>query len=123
MFQQSLFVLTFLWMVSSIGAFMTPMQHLPTTLSSCSELHAATKSDGPETFKKADLVNIVSGKTGLTKVQTEAALQAMLTTIQEQVALDRKVTLPGFGIFTLRERSARKGRYECCDVTLERICL
>jgi len=63
-----------------------------------------------ETFRKADFVASVAEKTGLSKKDSEAALTAVLDTLQEQVGAGKRVNLPGFGTFTLRERAARKGR-------------
>jgi DNA-binding protein HU-beta len=63
-----------------------------------------------ESFKKADLIASISEKSGLTKKDSESALSAIIATIQEQVSLDKKVTLPGLGSFSAKERAARKGR-------------
>lgn len=63
-----------------------------------------------ETFRKADFVASVSEKTGLNKREAEESLKAVLDTLQEQVGAGKRVNLPGFGTFTLRERAARKGR-------------
>lgn len=61
-------------------------------------------------MNKAQLINIVSRKTNLTKKETELALTTILETIVDVVASGEKVTLVGFGSFELRERKAREGR-------------
>ena len=76
-------------------------------------LHALEKKTGKaykETFKKADFISAVSEKTGLSKIDSEAVMQAVLRTIMEQVGAGKRVTLSGFGSFVLKERAARKGR-------------
>lgn len=59
---------------------------------------------------KADLVDKVADKTGLTKKDSNAAVEAVFDSIQEFLAEDEKVQLIGFGTFEVRERAARKGR-------------
>lgn len=63
-----------------------------------------------ETFKKADFISQISEKTGLNKKESDEALKAILEILQEQVGSGKRVQLPGFGTFTLKERAARKGR-------------
>lgn len=62
------------------------------------------------TVKKPELVNQMADECGLTKRDTEAALNAFLEVVQQNVAEGKKVTLVGFGSFTLKERAARRGR-------------
>lgn len=71
---------------------------------------AATDTKTVENFRKADFVASVAEKTGMSKKDSEEALKAVLDTLQEQVGAGKRVNLPGFGTFTLRERAARKGR-------------
>ena len=59
---------------------------------------------------KADLVDKVADKTGLTKKDSNAAVEAVFDSIQEFLAEEEKVQLIGFGTFEVRERAARKGR-------------
>lgn len=76
------------------------------TLSATPE-EATTTTD---TFRKADFVTAISQKTGLSKKESEVALKAVLDVIVEQVQLDKKIKLPGFGTFSSKVRAARKGR-------------
>ncbi|KAL7580254.1 hypothetical protein ACA910_012991 [Epithemia clementina (nom. ined.)] len=64
----------------------------------------------PETFKKADFVAVMAERTGVTKKEAEASLQAVVDIIQEQVGQGKKISFPGFGSFTLKDRAERKGR-------------
>ena len=59
---------------------------------------------------KADLVNSIAGETGLKKVEAERALAAVTTAIQTALVDGRKVTLVGFGTFSVTHRAERMGR-------------
>jgi len=63
-----------------------------------------------ETFRKGDFVTSIIEKTGLTKAESESALNAVLEIIQEEVSAGKKVSMIGFGSFKLTHRAARKGR-------------
>lgn len=55
---------------------------------------------------KAELIDAIAAKTGLTKKDTAATLEAFTTTVKEV----GNVTLVGFGTFKQTTRAARKGR-------------
>ncbi|AMK11247.1 HU family DNA-binding protein [Pseudodesulfovibrio indicus] len=59
---------------------------------------------------KAELVAKIAEKNGTSKAQAEAAMNAILDTIQEELAAGNKLTLTGFGTFSVSERKARTGR-------------
>lgn len=59
---------------------------------------------------KAQLVDSVAEKTGLTKKDATTAVDAVFESIQNFLAQDEKVQLIGFGSFEVRSRAARKGR-------------
>lgn len=59
---------------------------------------------------KAELIDNVAAKTGLTKKDATVAVDAVFSTIQASLAKGDKVQLIGFGNFEVRERAARKGR-------------
>ena len=61
-------------------------------------------------MNKAELITTVAEKTGLSKKDTEAALNAALDTITEVLAEGSKVQLVGFGAFEVKSRAARLGR-------------
>ena len=58
---------------------------------------------------KAEFITAVAAKSGMTKKDTEAVLNAFIETVQEAVKADDKVQLVGFGTFETRERAAREG--------------
>ncbi len=59
---------------------------------------------------KQDVIDRVAESTGLTKKDSNAALNAVLGTIQSALANGDSVGLIGFGTFEIRERAARDGR-------------
>ncbi len=61
-------------------------------------------------MNKAELVTAVAEKTGLSKKDSEKAVNAALDSITEALAAGEKVQLVGFGAFEVKERGARMGR-------------
>ena len=61
-------------------------------------------------MNKADLINAVTEKAGLSKKDTEAVVSASLEVITESLAQGEKVQLVGFGSFETKARAARIGR-------------
>ena len=59
---------------------------------------------------KADLVEKIAQKSQLSKKDSEKALNGCLEAIQESLTTDGKLTLTGFGTFSVAERNERKGR-------------
>ena len=61
-------------------------------------------------MNKADLIERVSKKTLLTKVQSEQVIDAALDVISKAVAKGDDVKLVGFGTFSRSVRKSRAGR-------------
>lgn len=61
-------------------------------------------------MNKAELIETMAAKSGLTKKNAEAALNAFVETVGEQLVKGDKVSLVGFGTFEVSERAAREGR-------------
>ncbi|HHU69027.1 MAG TPA: HU family DNA-binding protein [Thermoanaerobacterales bacterium] len=61
-------------------------------------------------MNKAELITSIAEKSGLTKKDSEKALNAFIESVEEALAQGEKVQLVGFGTFESRRRSARKGR-------------
>ena len=61
-------------------------------------------------MNKSDLVAAMSAKTGDTKKNSEATLNAFIDVVTEALVKGDKVQLVGFGSFETRKRAARKGR-------------
>jgi DNA-binding protein HU-beta len=59
---------------------------------------------------KADLIDKVASGAGLSKADAGRALDAALDAIKKSLKKDQKVTLVGFGTFSVAKRKARKGR-------------
>ncbi|MFO7727658.1 MAG: HU family DNA-binding protein [Desulfonatronovibrio sp.] len=59
---------------------------------------------------KADLVSKMADKAGLTKTDSEKALNAFLESVEETLVSEGKLTLTGFGTFAVEQRKARNGR-------------
>lgn len=59
---------------------------------------------------KAELVEKVSEKIGLTKRQTELVVNTVFGCIVNALANNNKVELRGFGSFRVRSRNSREGR-------------
>lgn len=79
-------------------------------VSSSSSSLSATTGEKVVAFKKGEMVSSIASKTGLKKADSEAALAAVLETIEEQLTLGKKISLIGFGSFQAKPRAARKGR-------------
>jgi len=60
-------------------------------------------------MQKSDLIRTVSERTGNTQKDTKEMFDVMTQVIMETVANGDRVTIPGFGTFETRERSARQG--------------
>ncbi|HET9486575.1 MAG TPA: HU family DNA-binding protein [Chryseosolibacter sp.] len=61
-------------------------------------------------MNKADLVKKIAEETGLTKVKATAAIEAFMDGVAKTLKSGKKVTLVGFGTFSVTRRAARKGR-------------
>ncbi len=61
-------------------------------------------------MNKTELVSNVAVKTGMTKKDSEKALEAVMASIGEALAMGDKVQLVGFGTFDVKGRAERTGR-------------
>ena len=61
-------------------------------------------------MNKAELIHAVAEKTGLSKKDSEAAVNASIEAITESLKQGEKVQLVGFGSFEVKTRAARIGR-------------
>jgi DNA-binding protein HU-beta len=59
---------------------------------------------------KADLVNAMAEKAGLSKTDAEKALKSFVDAVTEALKAGEKVALVGFGTFSVGERAARTGQ-------------
>ena len=61
-------------------------------------------------MNRTELVAAMAEKTQLSKKDAEAALQAFVDVVSEEMKKGEKVQLVGFGTFEVSERAAREGR-------------
>lgn len=61
-------------------------------------------------MNKTELIASVAEKAGLTKKQADAAVNAVIASIEGSLKAGEKVSLVGFGSFEVKKRAARKGR-------------
>lgn len=59
---------------------------------------------------KAELIDAVANKAGVSKADAEKTIGAFFDTVVASVKKDEKVAWPGFGSFSLTKRAAREGR-------------
>ena len=70
-------------------------------------------------MNKTDLRDAVASAAELSNSQADKAVNAVLDAITSALASGDKVTLPGFGTFETRERSARQGRNPATGETID----
>ncbi|MBX5438278.1 MAG: HU family DNA-binding protein [Thermoflavifilum sp.] len=62
------------------------------------------------TMNKAELIDKIAKDAGITKAQANDALDAFTSAVVETLKKGGKVTLVGFGTFSVSKRNARNGR-------------
>ena len=61
-------------------------------------------------MRKADLINIISDKTGIPKVDVLVTLETMFKEIKSSLASGENLYVRGFGSFIIKKRAAKIGR-------------
>lgn len=61
-------------------------------------------------MNKTELIAAVAANTGMTKKDSEKAVNAVIDSITAALVAGEKVQIAGFGIFEVKEREARTGR-------------
>lgn len=61
-------------------------------------------------MRKPELAAAIAEETGLSKNKAQEVLNAVTDQISNALAQNESVSLPGFGNFSIRKRSARTGR-------------
>ena len=59
---------------------------------------------------KADIVDIISSATGISKIETEAVVKGFLETVIESLKKGETIELRGFGTFKVVKRARRVAR-------------
>ncbi len=60
-------------------------------------------------MNKKEMIEMVAKDVGLTKKQANQAVDSIFHGIEKELKRKRKVTLVGFGTFSVKKRKARKG--------------
>ena len=68
---------------------------------------------------KTELVNSMAEKAGLSKADSEKALKAFLDSVTDALQQEDKISLVGFGTFSVGERAARTGKNPQTGAALE----
>ncbi|MGN6294221.1 MAG: HU family DNA-binding protein [Chitinophagaceae bacterium] len=71
---------------------------------------AVTKYLKNKIMNKAELIAQLADDAGITKTQANAALDSFVDAVTKTLKKDGKVTLVGFGTFSVSKRKARNGR-------------
>lgn len=61
-------------------------------------------------MNKAQLIDAIAGDSGLTKADAKKALDSFISVTSDTLKKGDKISLIGFGSFSVSERSARTGR-------------
>ncbi|MGD1074999.1 MAG: integration host factor subunit alpha [Thermodesulfovibrionales bacterium] len=59
---------------------------------------------------KADLVDAVFGKVGLSKIESQNIIEMIFDTIKQTLIEGESVKVSGFGTFNVKKKHARRGR-------------
>jgi DNA-binding protein HU-beta len=59
---------------------------------------------------KAELISKIADDAGITKVAAGTALSSFMEAVEKTLKKGDKITLTGFGTFSVSKRAARKGR-------------
>lgn len=70
-------------------------------------------------MNKTELIEAVAAQAELTKAKADDAVNALLEIVQATVKSGDKVTIPGFGTFSVSERKARTGRNPQTGATIK----
>ena len=70
-------------------------------------------------MNKQDLIDFVSDKTGLTKIDSNKSIDAVFDGIVSGLKGDKEAKFIGFGSFGVQARAARKGRNPRTGVEIE----
>jgi len=62
------------------------------------------------TTTKADLVNVIAHRTGLTKNETETVVDSLFESIIDSLKAGKRIEIRGFGSFNIRYKNLRQAR-------------
>ena len=70
-------------------------------------------------MNKAELINKIADDAGVTKTQANASLDSFIEAVTKTLKGGGKVTLVGFGTFSVSKRAARNGRNPRTGTTIK----
>ncbi len=70
-------------------------------------------------MRKADLVNTISEKTGVPKVDVLVSIETFFNEIKDTLSAGENVYIRGFGSFIIKKRARKIGRHIKKNVALE----
>ncbi len=70
-------------------------------------------------MNKAELISKIADDAGVTKTQANAALDSFIGAVTKTLKGSGKVTLVGFGTFSVSKRAARNGRNPQTGATIK----
>ena len=70
-------------------------------------------------MRKAELVNLISEKTGVPKVDVLVSMETFFNEIKETLSSGENVYIRGFGSFIIKKRAKKIGRHIKKNVSLE----
>lgn len=68
---------------------------------------------------KADIVNDISDKTGIEKIDVQTTVEAFMSAIKKSLEGGENVYLRGFGSFVVKKRAKKTGRNILKNTTIE----
>ncbi len=73
----------------------------------------------PYLMRKSDLINNISDKTGIPKVDVLVTLETMFKEVKESLSQGQNIYIRGFGSFITKKRAAKIGRNIKKNVAVE----
>ena len=70
-------------------------------------------------MNKGELIDKMAADSGISKAQAKAALSSFTDAVADTLASDGRVSLVGFGSFSVSKRSAREGRNPQTGATIQ----
>ncbi|NBS26782.1 MAG: HU family DNA-binding protein [Gammaproteobacteria bacterium] len=70
-------------------------------------------------MNKADIIDAMAADAGISKAQAKKALDSFTGNVANTLASDGRVSLVGFGSFSVSKRSAREGRNPQTGATIQ----
>lgn len=70
-------------------------------------------------MNKSELIDAVAASAGITKKDAGAAVEGVIGAVTKALKKGDKVSVPGFGTFSVSKRSAREGRNPSTGATIK----